>query len=91
MTSLLSWKRTAAHSFRKMDWELMSEIHIEQADLNDEGTQRDVLEMVNGYASDPMGNGKPLPEEISGRLIEGLRQHPTTVILLAYRKEQILR
>ena len=69
----------------------MSEIHIEQADLNDEGTQRDVLKMGNGYSSDPMGNGKPLPEEVNGRLIEGLRQHPTTVILLAYREKQTLR
>ena len=66
----------------------MSEIHIEQADLSQEGAQRDVLEMVNGYSSDPLGNGKPLPAEVYDRLIEGLRKHPTTVVLLAYREEK---
>jgi hypothetical protein len=31
-----------------------------------------------------MGNGKPLSEEVRRNLISGLRQHPTTVIFLAY-------
>ena len=34
---------------------------------------------------DPLGDGKPLAETTRRDLIPALRQHPTTMILLAYR------
>jgi len=44
-----------------------------------------VLHLLNSYAMDPMGDGKPLSETTRRELIPALRQHPTTMILLAYR------
>ena len=40
--------------------------------------------MVDAYSRDPMGDGAPLSAEARERLITGLRQHPTTLIFLAY-------
>ena len=35
-----------------------------------------------------MGNGGPLPPEVLERLIPGLKNHPTTLIFLAYKNQQ---
>jgi GNAT superfamily N-acetyltransferase len=34
---------------------------------------------------DPMGDGKPLSEPARRNVISGLREHPTTLVFLAYR------
>lgn len=64
-----------------------SSISYVQADLDSEEHQDAVLAMVDAYSRDPMGDGAPLPEEIRERLIPGLREHPTTIIFLAYDGE----
>jgi GNAT superfamily N-acetyltransferase len=66
----------------------MTAIEIGQANLEREDHQRAVLEMVNAYAQDPMGAGESLPPENLGRLIPGLREHPTTLIFLAYLEDR---
>lgn len=43
-----------------------------------------VLELLNAYAADPMGDGKPLAQNILKELIPGLQQHPTTLIFIAF-------
>lgn len=58
-------------------------VQIIHADLNDPAHQEAVKAMTNAYALDPMGNGKPLPEEVLARLLPGLKAHPTTMVLLA--------
>jgi GNAT superfamily N-acetyltransferase len=35
-----------------------------------------------------MGNGKPLPPEVPSALVPGLREHPTTIVFLAYLGSQ---
>lgn len=62
----------------------MESVEIVEADLGRADHQRDVLALTNAYALDPMGNGAALPPGALDRLIDGLRDHPTTVILLAY-------
>ncbi len=57
---------------------------ITAADLGDEAHQAAVLILLDAYARDPMGDGKPLAAEVRGNLISGLRLHPTTLILLAF-------
>lgn len=59
-------------------------VEIIEANLNLAAHQEDVLALTAAYALDPMGNGGPLPPESLERLIPGLRNHPTTLILLAY-------
>jgi ribosomal protein S18 acetylase RimI-like enzyme len=63
----------------------MQPIEIQQADLNRPDHRQAVLELINAYAADPMGNGKPLTEEVRCSLISGLQKHPTTIIFLAYQ------
>jgi len=63
----------------------MKFVEIVEADLDRPEHQQAVLELTDAYARDPMGNGRPLEEEVRRNLISGLRQHPTTVIFLAHR------
>lgn len=63
-------------------------IEIVEADLGREDHQREIRDLTNSYAMDPMGNGAPLAPEIIEQLIEGLRSHPTTMIFLAYGEQQ---
>ncbi len=39
--------------------------------------------MLDAYAADPLGDGKPLANDVREKLVEGLRAHPTTAIFLA--------
>lgn len=66
----------------------MREIRVVEADLENEKHQDAVVHLVNAYARDPMGNGRDLPEDVRRALIPGLRQHPTTLILLAFHGEE---
>jgi ribosomal protein S18 acetylase RimI-like enzyme len=61
---------------------------IVQADLSRPDHQEAVVSLIAAYATDPMGNGAPLPADVLERLIPGLISHPTTVILLAYADGQ---
>ncbi len=62
----------------------MSAVEIVEADLNRPDHQSTVLELIDAYARDPMGNGGPLSEDVMERLIPGLRGHPTSMVFLAY-------
>ena len=64
-----------------------SAIRTVQADMDRPDHQAAVLAMVDAYSRDPMGDGAPLSAEARARLIPGLRQHPTTLIFLAYDGE----
>ena len=66
----------------------MSSIEIVQADLERADHQQAVVALVDAYARDPMGSGRPLPETVRASLIEGLRKHPTTLIFLAYERDR---
>jgi GNAT superfamily N-acetyltransferase len=66
----------------------MSSIEIVEADLGSREHQQAVLTLSNAYAMDPMGNGKPLSEQVQRTLISGLQQHPTTMIFLAFQDRQ---
>jgi GNAT superfamily N-acetyltransferase len=61
---------------------------IVEADLGRPEHQRAVLDLVDAYARDPMGAGAPLPADVRERLILGLRDHPTTLVFLAWRDER---
>lgn len=63
-------------------------IRIAMADLNLPEHQRAVAGLTSMYAADEMGNGAPLAPEILNRLIPALREHPTTIIFLAYDGEK---
>jgi ribosomal protein S18 acetylase RimI-like enzyme len=54
------------------------------ADLDNPAHQSAVLTLIDAYSQDPMGDGRPLTTEVRERLIPGLRQHPTTLTVLAF-------
>ncbi len=62
-------------------------VEIVRADLGEPAHQRAVVELVDAYAQDPMGNGHPLSGEVRRNLIPGLRDHPTTLVFLAYQDD----
>lgn len=68
----------------------MESVEIVEADLSRAAHQQAVVELINAYATDPMGDGQPLPAEVRSALIPGLRRHPTTFILLAYQGDAAL-
>lgn len=66
----------------------MSAIEIVEADLQQPEHQRAVVAMLDAYAQDPLGDGKPLADDVKRELIASLQRHPTTHILLAFASEQ---
>jgi len=61
----------------------MPPVEIVEADLNRTQHKHAVVELVNAYAMDPMGNGRPLSADVRSALVPALKRHPTTIILLA--------
>jgi len=59
-------------------------VHVAPADLDDPRDRDAVLEMTRDYARDPMGDARDLSAASQGRLIAGLRGHPTTLVFLAW-------
>jgi ribosomal protein S18 acetylase RimI-like enzyme len=66
----------------------MSKFTVFEADLDAPQHQEAIVSLINAYARDPMGNGQDLPAEVRERLIPGLRQHPTTLVFLAFDGEK---
>jgi GNAT superfamily N-acetyltransferase len=62
----------------------MSHTEIFEANLDLTIHSQAVLELLNAYAADPMGDGNPLSQEALKELIPGLQHHPTTIIFIAF-------
>lgn len=48
----------------------------------------DLLELMQQYAKDPMGGGRPLEDRVINQLLPTLASTPTAMSLLAYQGEQ---
>ena len=59
-------------------------VGVIQADLSDPDHQRAILHLLDAYSNDPMGDGQPLSAKARRDVIPGLREHPTTMIFVAY-------
>jgi ribosomal protein S18 acetylase RimI-like enzyme len=58
-------------------------MQIVRADLENSVHREGLLAVLGSYAEDPMGGAQPLSEEVREKVVAGLREHPTTEILLA--------
>lgn len=65
-----------------------SRISAFEADLSRPDHQAATVHLLNAYAMDPMGDGRPLSEAARRDVIPGLQQHPTTLVFLAYRNAE---
>jgi ribosomal protein S18 acetylase RimI-like enzyme len=63
-------------------------VQIHAANLGSARDARAVLDVLDSYASDPRGGSKPLTQDVRTRLIPMLRDHPTTLVLLAYMGDE---
>lgn len=61
-----------------------SNVTVIEAELNDESHMRDIVMLIDHYAREPHIRGEPLPNEVTQRLGDALRSHPTTRVWLAY-------
>jgi ribosomal protein S18 acetylase RimI-like enzyme len=59
-------------------------VDVIDADLECREHQAAVLQLIDAYASDAMGDGRGLSDEVRANLIPGLRSHPAQHIFLAY-------
>src|SRR5262245_38331426 len=57
---------------------------IRRADFDDPRDCDDVVGMLDAYASDPKGGGRPLPGDVRARLAPALRANPTALVWLAF-------
>ena len=60
------------------------EVTIREADFANAGDCAGIVDVLNSYASDQIGGGQPLSAGVRERLAPGLRDHPTTLVLLAF-------
>jgi len=65
----------------------MQSFSVIEADLGRPEHQKAIVELIDAYAADPMGNGRPLSADVRTALIQGLQEHPTTLVFLAYQGE----
>jgi ribosomal protein S18 acetylase RimI-like enzyme len=65
-------------------------IKIVEAQLDLADHQQAVVALTAAYAAEALGETDPLSAEVLDRLIPGLKQHPTTLIFLAYCDERAI-
>ena len=64
------------------------ELAVAQVDLASAEHAQAVLELLDQYARDPMGAGAPLSERVRRELLPALREHPTTLVLVAWLDDE---
>ena len=63
-------------------------LQVREADYADERDAEGILAVLDSYARAPVGGGQPLAPDVRERLIPMLRQHPTSLVLLAFADDE---
>ena len=63
-------------------------LQVSEADFDDERDAKGIIAVLDSYASAPVGGGKPLAPDVRERLIPMLREHPTSLVLLALADDE---
>jgi GNAT superfamily N-acetyltransferase len=63
---------------------MVTGLAIREANFADAGDAAAIVTVLDSYATDPAGGGKPLPREVRERLVPALRDQPTALVLLAF-------
>lgn len=53
----------------------MEKMQFVRVNLEDKSHCSNLLRLLNEYMRDEMGTGKPMPEDLEGKIIEGLKSH----------------
>jgi GNAT superfamily N-acetyltransferase len=59
------------------------DVEIVDADFENAAHCAGLIDVLNSYAADPVGGGEPLAADVCDRLVPALREHPTSLVLLA--------
>lgn len=59
-------------------------VEVRLADLTNTSDAEAIVSLTDAYAKDPMGGGKPLPEDVKERLIPSMKAHPGCLPFLAF-------
>jgi ribosomal protein S18 acetylase RimI-like enzyme len=59
-------------------------VRVREADFDDDREVNGFIEVLDSYASAPVGGGSPLAPEVRERVVPMLRGHPTSLVLLAF-------
>ncbi len=65
-------------------------IIVRPADLDHPDDGRRIVELLDMYSRESFGQAAPLPENVRQDLVHGLRDHPTTLVLLAMEDENAI-
>jgi GNAT superfamily N-acetyltransferase len=71
-----------------MDLVKRLDFRIREANFADARDAAGIVHVLDSYAGDPKGGGQPLPSDVKERVIAVLREHPTTLVLLALVDEE---
>ena len=64
------------------------QIEIIEADFANPVHAAAIVDVIDSYASDPIGGGKPLGADVRRRLVPELSAQPTALVLLAFADRQ---
>jgi ribosomal protein S18 acetylase RimI-like enzyme len=64
------------------------QVDVVDADFSNTAHRDGILDVLNSYASDPVGGGEPLSAGVCERLVPALRDHPTAMVLLAAMRKR---
>jgi GNAT superfamily N-acetyltransferase len=59
-------------------------VTIRRAELADAGDGQAIVDILDSYASDPIGGGQPLSADVRARIPRGLSAHPMAAVFLAF-------
>ncbi len=65
-------------------------IEFEFCDYENPTHLKALVDLLNHYMSDPMGESKPLDKRQQLRLVDGLANHPSSFVLFALYQQQIV-
>ena len=68
----------------------MSMLTIELANLDLKKHTQAIINLLDLFSKDKMGQNEPLEEGIKKDVIQELRKHPTTLVFLAFKGEQTI-
>lgn len=68
----------------------MDDIKIIECDFKNPKHREGLVNLMNHYIMDDMGNGKPLNREQAIKLTEGLEKHPSKLVLFVSYHDQLI-
>ena len=63
-------------------------VEVRAADYGNPTDRAGIVDVLDSYASDPIGGGKPLRDDVRKRLVPALRENVNALVLLAFADEQ---